>query len=278
MKNITINSFLPFILSCFFYISINAQSLDLKRVIASGGGGLNGYDPELSYCLNLAAELNENTTGGTVRLIYPCQDWNSDGLTLTFGNTFEGRMIIEKINIFNHPSQENYTYTLNERILPGGTLDYTTMFGTSFGNEAGGEPVVLYLDVIGELYINGCSYTVIGEFSIKFELCGDPEINMVSSEQPRLSIEVEDSGKDIRVSPNPAQNEISIRYSLGKSTAVQIELYNTLGQKIKTVLDSQQEEGEYTLSENLEDGMESGLYYLRCIFDDKIHTQTILKH
>ena len=47
--------------------------------------------------------------------------------------------------------------------------------------------------------------------------------------------------------PNPCNPSTQIRYQLAKCSSVQLEIYNILGQKIRTLVDTEQDPGEYLI-------------------------------
>lgn len=59
--------------------------------------------------------------------------------------------------------------------------------------------------------------------------------------------------------PNPTNSEVALRYSLTALSAVRLELYNTLGQLVRSTDLGAQLPGEYTVHENLS-GLATGLY------------------
>jgi hypothetical protein len=67
--------------------------------------------------------------------------------------------------------------------------------------------------------------------------------------------------------PNPFNPETTIEYELGESGRVRLEIYNMLGQKIKTLVDQQQESGVHRVVWQGRDEMNatvaSGIYFYR---------------
>ncbi len=60
--------------------------------------------------------------------------------------------------------------------------------------------------------------------------------------------------------PNPFNPTTTIEYSVAKAGMVSIELYNTLGQKVKTLVNSNQVSGRYAVTVNASD-LSSGVYF-----------------
>ncbi len=62
--------------------------------------------------------------------------------------------------------------------------------------------------------------------------------------------------------PNPFNPMTTIKYSLANSVPVKLEVYNTLGQKVKTLVNRVQPAGEYTVQFDAND-LSSGIYFYR---------------
>jgi hypothetical protein len=62
--------------------------------------------------------------------------------------------------------------------------------------------------------------------------------------------------------PNPFNATTNISYSLIEPSRVRIDIFNLLGQKVETILDSYQQAGAHTLNWRA-DGLPSGIYYAR---------------
>ena len=82
------------------------------------------------------------------------------------------------------------------------------------------------------------------------------------------------SGKFVPVSnilyqnyPNPFNPETVIRYQLGRLSSVQIDVFNSLGQKIKALVKATQPAGIHTITFNAT-GIASGIYYYQLSVDN----------
>ena len=63
--------------------------------------------------------------------------------------------------------------------------------------------------------------------------------------------------------PNPASHKFILEYELIQSANVQIELYDVIGHKVKTVTqNSFEEKNKYSYSVNLED-LSTGIYFVK---------------
>jgi len=67
--------------------------------------------------------------------------------------------------------------------------------------------------------------------------------------------------------PNPFNHSTSIRYYIPESSQVELTIYNILGQKIKTLVSTKQNSGEYTLAwDGLSDTgnrLSNGIYFYK---------------
>lgn len=75
--------------------------------------------------------------------------------------------------------------------------------------------------------------------------------------------------------PNPFNPSSKITYAIRTAGLVQLELYNALGQKVRTLVDGVQAAGTYTL-EVQADGLPSGIYFYRISAGDFKQTRKML--
>ena len=75
--------------------------------------------------------------------------------------------------------------------------------------------------------------------------------------------------------PNPFNPETSIQFEVPKTSMVNITVYNTLGEKIKVLLNEQMEQGVYTRNFN---GLNlpSGIYIYRLTADNVVFTKKMM--
>ncbi len=80
--------------------------------------------------------------------------------------------------------------------------------------------------------------------------------------------------------PNPFNSATTIEYSIPISSRVTIDIYNLLGQKVKTVIDEMQPAGNYTTVWDGNDlngrPISSGVYYYRILADDLTETKKLV--
>lgn len=75
--------------------------------------------------------------------------------------------------------------------------------------------------------------------------------------------------------PNPFNNQTTLEYALTGTSDVQLEVYNTTGQLISTLVDEVQTEGRYEVFFNAS-GLASGLYLYRIVVDGEADTRKLL--
>ncbi|MGB9721073.1 MAG: T9SS type A sorting domain-containing protein [bacterium] len=64
--------------------------------------------------------------------------------------------------------------------------------------------------------------------------------------------------------PNPASNHTIIKYSIAKKGNVLLEVYNTAGQRVATLVNEEQMPGIYKVTlQNLKDQIPAGIYFYR---------------
>lgn len=75
---------------------------------------------------------------------------------------------------------------------------------------------------------------------------------------------------DISIFPNPYSGSTTLNYSLTKKSFVNIEVYNILGEKVETLVNTDQAEGKYNYSFSAkEKGYNTGVYFVKITMDGK---------
>ena len=83
--------------------------------------------------------------------------------------------------------------------------------------------------------------------------------------------------------PNPFNNQTNIEFQLASQSSIKIEIFNILGQKVKTLVKEDKSPGYYTIQWNgendLGDKVNSGIYFIKFISDkfSDIKKMTLLK-
>ncbi len=83
--------------------------------------------------------------------------------------------------------------------------------------------------------------------------------------------------------PNPFNNQTNIEFQVPNQSLIKLEIYNILGQKIRTLINQEKNPGTYSASWDGEndfgDSVNSGIYFLKFSSDkfSEIKKMTLLK-
>ncbi len=97
-----------------------------------------------------------------------------------------------------------------------------------------------------------------------FVLIGD--FKLFNTEGGRLAIE---EGIEISTYPNPFNELTNITLELRQASKVRLEVYNTLGSKVQSIVDQTLDEGNYNFDWQPEVNLPSGIYLAVAIIDDQ---------
>ncbi|MCU0426606.1 MAG: T9SS type A sorting domain-containing protein [Candidatus Kapabacteria bacterium] len=101
---------------------------------------------------------------------------------------------------------------------------------------------------------------------------GPPTTQMMTSVagiQEKISM----GNRNIVISPNPAQDLVTVKFTLTKSERVSLKIFNTLGQEVAQILDETLSAGEHEKSLDIRHwSLVNGAYFLR------LQTLTIFQH
>ena len=75
--------------------------------------------------------------------------------------------------------------------------------------------------------------------------------------------------------PNPFTDRVEIRYNVSRPDIVRIDVFNSLGQHISTLVNAEQPAGDHTTSFNGSQ-LPNGLYYYRIISDGSVQTKAMV--
>ncbi len=82
----------------------------------------------------------------------------------------------------------------------------------------------------------------------------------------------------LNVYPNPYKELLNIEYNLKETGAVKIELFNSVGQKLKTIVDETQSSGEYARELKASElNLKSGAYYIKFNLNGEEKLQKVMK-
>ncbi len=127
------------------------------------------------------------------------------------------------------------------------------------------------------------NYTAPGTYTITFSIVN---INCGSFLSSTQQVTVTTVGIDennlvnqyfLNVKPNPAKGETDISYFTTQTENVKLELFNSTGQKVGTILDENTPYGLHALHLDFDAyGMRNGIYYLQMVTDEKTLTTRIV--
>lgn len=82
--------------------------------------------------------------------------------------------------------------------------------------------------------------------------------------------------KAFAVSPNPANAEFTVSYSLRSDAIVKLDVFNLLGEKVSSIINESQPKGNYTLSSKETTHLSKGIYFVRLSLNDSSRTIKII--
>ena len=80
----------------------------------------------------------------------------------------------------------------------------------------------------------------------------------------------------LQVTPNPFTNQFVLNYRIDKQAAVQITMFNSLGQVVRAIVSGNKEEGAYQTTENTSDLL-PGVYFITLRTPQGIETKKLVK-
>lgn len=103
-------------------------------------------------------------------------------------------------------------------------------------------------------------------------------IDQEEDQDERKVSQTELSNKQVEVYPNPFRNNFTVEYQLGTSQDVEINVFNSTGQKVKSIQLNDQRAGNYSreISTNGEEFSE-GMYYLNIKMEEGDHKESLMK-
>lgn len=139
--------------------------------------------------------------------------------------------------------------------------------------------------IISPVYMSSDGYTAyftltdpgVYEASISFAISEYKKFTVIQSVTSSIS------DKDVNepllsIYPNPYSVTTQISYSLDKRSNVVMEVYNSVGQKIETLVKATQDQGEYNYPFNAsEKQLEEGIYFVKMTVNGKTTMKRIVK-
>ncbi|MBA3900051.1 MAG: T9SS type A sorting domain-containing protein [Bacteroidetes bacterium] len=101
--------------------------------------------------------------------------------------------------------------------------------------------------------------------------------NTIDTSGNKTSVnKIEDLKSDVKVYPNPFTSNINLSYTVTSSGIVEINLYDSMGQLVRRVINNQQEIGDYNLTIDGSD-LSKGLYFLNITNGTSVISKKLIK-
>lgn len=183
---------------------------------------------------------------GTASINFP-QGWFIQNATsLNFSNIerVQDRAFVSATGI-DHKNKSGYGRVAVLRFKTKKTVDKLTEFRLGFigltANDAVGEPLTM-----------------------------SSENSTIHIDPIATGIDESEAAMDINIYPNPYTDKTTIAYTINKKSHVTVEVYSALGQKLETLLSTEQAAGEYQLPfSTAEKGYSKGVYFIKLIIDGR---------
>lgn len=181
------------------------------------------------------------------------------------------------VSTFNTNSSQNYNYIYYTPGQPlyfqikGNDIDQNPLQLQAFSELLNGanHPATFNSGIVGNEVIGTFSWTPTSAFTkdilVVFRLrdgYATKDFTLVLKRSGSLGVHnVNNNITSLKVYPNPAHNQLNIALQLEKEMAnAQIDLYNTLGQKVQNIYQGKMMKGSVSLQQNL--NVASGMYFL----------------
>lgn len=232
--------------------------------IVSVNGNMDEFDYRNEYFPNVARgattesttlEMQLKTDSYAYELYWQLTNSNGDVIA-SGGNTVVGpdgggKKVAKASDPGAYSAGETVTETIQ---LPGGANDcYTFLLVDDYGDGMvdGGGGFLVIADGDNNILIDK-DYT---STTFKTDL-SNIDVSAATSIDPISSME------ELLIFPNPASNQLHIRFELSEATALKIALYNVLGQELMVLKESIVQSGTQQIQQDIQ-SLESGLYYIR---------------
>jgi PKD repeat protein len=156
-----------------------------------------------------------------------------------------------------------------------GTTTTDAVGGFSFSNIGFGNYTV-YVDIPG--LERDSSYTITVDAANNQFLNLDYIVDSVAIYIiNHIGIENISDPNHFNIYPNPVKNNSTIAYTLNGTANVKLDVYNVLGVKVQSLVNTQQEVGEYQFTFNPQNSqLKPGVYFISLTVDKKISTMRII--
>ena len=132
--------------------------------------------------------------------------------------------------------------------------------------------------------VQTCALPIYCTILVTDNLNGESEIPVTLVVDPSLGLpEVNTQSSPVSVYPNPFTNETNISFHLSASATVSLEIYNTKGEKVISLINHQEKtRGLHRVSWNGKDEkgvkLSEGLYFYRLDAGEKFTGRIVLTH
>ena len=220
---------------------------------------------------DIGEELPEGVLGVTYGYYSSCQDeiWYLNEIDMVFDNEINWQYGPELPRIIQYDFESvalhelGHAHQLGHVLDPNDIMHYSYIRGT-FNRVLNAENLAG-----GNLIMQESTQRSVCEFSpmeaISESICGIPELTNFTFQ-------------GLQFFPNPVSTQFSIQYKIAEVSSVNIELFNSLGQKIHTVVNEKQPVGIYNRSLNIEElNISKGIYFLRLYLNDEKFTYKLIR-
>lgn len=214
--------------------------------------------------------------GTTSTSASPVHAFTSSGLfdvtLIAFNGTNTDTAIYYQVEIFDAPNAA-YTTDVNSgnAILTVNTINASTTGSgiQHWWNFGAGDPDEYATNTMHD-YMNPGTYNMYLYVYDNNTGCSDTAYSVITVFPVGTSISETNSEEQMQIFPNPFSEQTTIIYVLKEESNVQVEIHNSIGQKIKTLVNATQQDGEYKFSFSAKElGMDAGIYFVKSIIDGK---------
>lgn len=258
---------------------LNGQVVKLTKVISGGGIPSGGTPPPTPYVYNnlIFNCLNGQTNDFDLEIHFQQIGYNVDFNITSIGLSSQNttlNLAHDKLPISVSQSQGatfNVSHTNNWNTLNSTSIEFDLVVWYTL---LVGNTLITDYDVF-QFNLDICStsleYTYIESIKSKSQ-------NRIATDEISPDESDQKISESIIISPNPTKGEFQVNYSLEEDATIDIAIYNSVGQKIKTIVDNEQRaKGDYQINNNLSEEFASGIYYIIFRVGKEIRTERLVK-
>ncbi len=234
-----------------FYFKLNEESLEQYGMASSSGKVVIEYDRPY------------------VKMKYPFQYGNS--FTGSYGGTYKSSNLEVEIDGTYEVEADGY----GKLILPDGVEIKNTLrvvskrlYTRKFSNPNDVE-IITY-----RWYNDTERFPLLVLTTIKSTTNGKSSTSYQAAYRETVATAIEEIDVelfDVKIYPNPFENQFTIDYSVQKDADILIELYDNTGKKVKTLVENKLQQGNYTYQYNAkENNLSQGVYFINYLVDGKL--------